>query len=528
MVNTGQRLDIQGICEGLKNGTLMLESTKGKFAVPADLDRKVCYLSDGSVIVASSYKSDPLFLDYLNTLTRGGLEYEITPADLTDIERILNTAANTAQRDEDDAERQKQMVNLIERATSQKASDLHLVVYEKVCHIMIRVDGDMIKLQQLSAPDGISLMRCAYQTMCDTADETLRDNEAQDGSLKSSFVQRLGLFGARLATRPLARGKLMVMRLLYDTSSSGEGLESLNYPPELAEAIRRFTHLSHGIVIFSGPTGSGKSMAMQRSLENMIRYFENRLHVLTIENPPEYRIEGANQTPLSHHGSWAADIKNSMRLDPDVMMIGEIRDLDSALAGFRAAMTGHGIWTTLHTNDSTSVVDRLFDLGVEKSLLLDPSLLRGIVSQNLVQHLCPHCSTGIDKAEISIPDDMRERLDRYVDLKAVRFRHKDGCARCKHRGIIGRLPVAEVLQPNHSFFETYINEGKAAARRFWLEKMGGVSKTQHLIRLINQGKVDPFEGEKSVGPIDDDYRTIGYVAEPLPASSRPASRVEIA
>ena len=128
------QLDIGAICQGLKAGSLNLVSDQGKYAAPGDLEGKVCYLSDGTVIVAASYKSDPLFLDYLNTLDRSGLEYSIYPADLTDIERVHSVASTFERGDEDDAERQKQMVSLIERATAQKASDLHLVVHVHLAH----------------------------------------------------------------------------------------------------------------------------------------------------------------------------------------------------------------------------------------------------------------------------------------------------------------------------------------------------------------------------------------------------------
>lgn len=507
-------ISVNDVCEQLKTGSLEIVSTNGALAIHEELTHKAALLSDDTLVVAADSIGDPLLLDYTNRLDRAGVAHELEIVQLSDISRMREawSASGGNMNQADVAERQYEMVRLIEAAVRLGGSDLHLVSEGdddgQICWIYVRVHGEKRLFKQVSGFDGVALMRAAYQTMCDTGQQTFRDHEPQDARLKADYVKRLGLFGARLATRPRSPGIMMILRLLYDNMGDA-GLESLGYPYLQQEQIRRFTHLPHGIVIFTGPTGSGKSMAMKASLQERIDFFDHSIHVVTIEDPPEYPIRGANQTALSHHRDWAADIANCLRLDPDTLMVGEIRDLASAIAGFRAAMTGHGIWTTLHTTDATSAIDRLYDLGIMRSLLTNPALMRGVVSQNLVQQLCPHCA--VTRYEVDIPNDMQERLERVGVLEHARFRNPDGCLRCDHQGILGRLPVAEILQPTMPFFDTYMREGIAAARRLWLTELGGRSKTSWLIELVREGIVDPFNGEREVGPLDDDLLTIGTV-----------------
>ncbi|MDL4860762.1 ATPase, T2SS/T4P/T4SS family [Halomonas elongata] len=503
-------IDIEDKIRRLKNGELEIASRKESMAPPRQVGEFISFLSDGTLALSIDHTTEPLVLDYLTNLDRKQVHYELHTANLAEVHRLNECIVQEYQETGTEAQRQEQVVSIIKSATQQKASDVHVVVDRSYCRVMIRVNGELHPFRQMSHGEGMALIRSTYQTMSDSGDESLRINESQDARLKTEWVSRVGLFGARVATRPLGTsGLMMILRLLYDHGNDAKTINDLGYLKSQNESIERFTHLSHGIVIYSGPTGSGKSTAMAVSLESLGRFFDYRLHILTIENPPEYRISCANQTPLNYQGDWAEDIRNAMRLDPDVMMIGEIRDLDSCTAAFRAAMTGHGIWTTVHANDTTSVIDRLSDLGVNRSLLLDPSLVRGVVNQNLVQQVCPRCSLRFDQVCQDIPDDLISRIRRYTQVQATRYRNPDGCSTCQNTGIAGRLPVAEILETDLRFFDVYSDQGKIRARQYWVKELGGVTKNMHLIKLIDSGLVDPISAERSVAPIDDDMRTLG-------------------
>ncbi|WP_241236228.1 ATPase, T2SS/T4P/T4SS family, partial [Pseudomonas aeruginosa] len=181
-------------------------------------------------------------------------------------------------------------------------------------------------------------------------------------------------------------------------------------------------------------------MTLKVTMEGLDKLHGGSKHILTIEDPPEYRIrgEGINQTPLVYDATdpdaerqaWAAGIANGMRLDPDYMMIGEVRDLFAAVAAFRGAMTGHGLWSTLHTNSAIGIVQRLKDLGVDPGLLFDPALLTGLINQSLLPKLCPHCKVRFQDHQDQLAPDLVERVQRLTDVSQV-YVKGPGCQACR-------------------------------------------------------------------------------------------------
>jgi len=181
-----------------------------------------------------------------------------------------------------------------------------------------------------------------------------------------------------------------------------------------------------------------------------------------VEDPPEYPIPGAIQTPVANvstaeerSAAFQAAIKAAMRLDPDVIMIGEIRDTPSASLALQAAMTGHQVWTTLHANNSIAIVDRLIDLGVPAEILCDPAIVSGLVSQRLVKTLCPHCKVSLKNAigSLSIREEY-ERIAKYIDLESVYIKG-EGCDKCSGSGLLGRTVVSEVILPDNKIMEFF-------------------------------------------------------------------------
>ncbi|MDF5910306.1 ATPase, T2SS/T4P/T4SS family [Pseudomonas aeruginosa] len=262
----------------------------------------------------------------------------------------------------------------------------------------------------------------------------------------------------------------MILRLLYDDTGL-DSLEQLGYLPEQNALFDRMMRMPYGINILSGPTGSGKSMTLKVTLEGLDKLHGGSKHILTIEDPPEYRIrgEGINQTPLVYDATdpdaerqaWAAGIANGMRLDPDYMMIGEVRDLFAAVAAFRGAMTGHGLWSTLHTNSAIGIVQRLKDLGVDPGLLFDPALLTGLINQSLLPKLCPHCKVRFQDHQDQLAPDLVERVRRLTDVSQVHVKGP-GCQACRGSGVNGRSIVAEVVLPTLAFMRVF---AKAAQPR---------------------------------------------------------------
>lgn len=511
------------------NGAKVLTAEGARFALSPEQRDMMCLTSDGILYVSSSSGMNHHVLGFIERLTRNNVPFKRIEIPLGKIRQLYQEAAQQhshsshgASGADDTTHRQKEVIKLIKECVSMGVSDIHFRVKSDITEIWVRIHGE---LQRLRTEDGVpreysklhghELCATMYNAMCDVAEEFHKPEQSQDGRLKKEHLRACGLFGARIATRPTERGYLMVLRLLYDHRGKKPTMLDLGYLAEQIALIRRMTQRTVGINIFSGPTGSGKSTTLECLLSMLLAEFENKIHLLTLEDPPEYEVEGAVQTPIicdrkdpaALAREWASAISNSMRLDPDVMMVGEMRDLDSAVAAFRAAMTGHGLWTTLHANDVTSILARLQDIGVQMSLLTDAALVTGLINQSLAPVLCPNCKVPFLKAT-GLAEDLVGRVKsicvpEQVYVKGPGCDHKD----C-HHGIAGRTVIAEVIMPTQQFMSVFQKEGKAAARSFWVKEMAGITKTQHLIRRINEGIIDPLLAERRVCSLDYDLITL--------------------
>jgi len=504
-----------------------LTAEGGKYRLEPNLRDMMCLTDDGTLYVSASHATNQHVLGFMERLRLNNFAFKVERVSLSEIKELYNTASpsesntrlskNVSVRNVgEETHRQTEVVRLLKDAVEAGASDIHFIVDEHHCRIRYRVNGDLETKREQMAQDGRDLCGTIYMSMCDVAESTYKPYKSQDARIKRDFLKQCGLFGARVATRPTDRGNLMVLRLLYDSRDKKLTLEGGGYLPEQIAQIRRMGQRTTGINIFSGPTGSGKSTTLERVLSDLLVSFENKIHLLTIEDPPEYAIAGAIQTPIicdkddddAISREWSRSISNSMRLDPDVMMIGEMRDLSSAVSAFRAAMTGHGVWTTLHANDVMSILERLRDIGVEISLLSDPALITGLINQWLARKVCPGCSKPYLQHKHEVAPDLAERIERLCDASKVRLKGK-GCDACKHTGISGRTVIAEVLVPTRALMTVFKEKGKSDARQFWVKHMNGITKNQHLIRRINEGLIDPALGERDVCPLDEDLITLG-------------------
>ncbi|HEY0846344.1 MAG TPA: ATPase, T2SS/T4P/T4SS family [Noviherbaspirillum sp.] len=484
-------------------------SRSGEYAASDDERKFVCLLEDGRLFVADGQAMNPRVLSYCARLQRMNRPYRTVIVSMEMIRLAYQTGAGQAEGGGRVEHTQMQVLakDLLTKACSNRASDIHIRVKKFTTEILFRVHNDLVKISEQTREYGERLLATLYGAMTSVSDSSYKPTERQDAAIADRDKLPDRLYGVRIATSPTSEGNVMVLRLLYNDAGDDIDLRPLGFSSLHAAAIQTLKEHPIGMNIISGPTGSGKSTTLQRVLCGEIIESAGKLHVITVEDPVEYPIEGAVQTPVTNAGTeeersrvFSAAIANAMRLDPDTIMIGEIRDGASAQSALRAAMTGHQVWTTVHANSAMAIVDRLIDLGLPVSMVADHGVVTGLISQRLVKLLCPHCKRKMRDHLHELPPAMINRLERATggDLDGI-FLAGFGCPQCKEKGTIGRSVIAEIIVPDQTFFELIREGKKSKAFQYWLSDLGGRTIVEHAIDKVMAGLVDPTIAEKTVG-----------------------------
>jgi type IV pilus assembly protein PilB len=322
--------------------------------------------------------------------------------------------------------------SIIENAIVSRVSDIHIEPFDNHIKVRYRIDGkniEIMKLPRQFAPSIIS--RIKIMSHLDISEKRL----PQDGRIKlKMFNKEIDL---RVSTIPVAFGEKCVMRIL-DSSSIKVNLNDLGFEPDDLEKYIKAVKSPHGIILVTGPTGSGKSTTLYATL-NLLN--DVSVNIVTAEDPIEYNLEGVNQLQVNEEIglTFAKALRSFLRQDPDIIMVGEIRDAETADIAIRAALTGHLVLSTLHTNDAPSAVARLVDMGIPPYLLA--SSLRLILAQRLVRKICTACKTEYE------PD---YALKKEIGLENAdyKFYKGKGCTVCNNTGYKGRMAIYEIMPIN--------------------------------------------------------------------------------
>jgi type IV pilus assembly protein PilB len=374
------------------------------------------------------------------------------------------------------------LVNLIIlRAVKESASDVHVEPFgEDILKVRYRIDG--ILHDVMSLPKNLQLAvisRIKIMSDLDIAERRL----PQDGRIQVNVGGRK--INIRVSILPAVTGESAVLRIL-DPSSILLELDSLGFSPDILPDFLSLIKKPNGIILVTGPTGSGKSTTLYTTL-NLLNSTEKK--IMTIEDPVEYRLKGISQVQAKPKIglTFAAGLRSFLRQDPDIMLVGEIRDKETAEIAVQAALTGHIVLSTLHTNDAPSSVVRLVDMGIEPFLI--SSSVIGIIAQRLVRKICPKC-----KKEIKITPDMKKILDEYeIGNNEITLYKGEGCPYCKDTGYKGRVAIFELMVITENIREMIIKNvstGKlreaAIKEGMCLLKLDGIKKVCEGMTTIDE------------------------------------------
>jgi len=432
--------------------------------IPLDIARKFNVIAISRIgkilIVAISDPSNIYVLDAIKFITRCSVQPVISP------EKAIQKAIDTHYQDtggidqilkglkEEDLEvieqseevpteqdlrsqvQDKPLVKLVDSiigdAIRRGCSDIHIETYEKIIRVRYRLDGNLHEMSPIPFKYRAAIVsRVKIMADLDISERRL----PQDGRIKVKFGDRA--VDLRVSVLPTIFGEKVVMRIL-DPRSVNVDLTKLGFSEHSLKEFDKAIHFPFGMILVTGPTGSGKTTTLYSALKQINT---TDINLMTAEDPVEFNFEGINQVAVkSEIGlTFAASLRSFLRQDPDVIMVGEIRDSETAEIAVRAALTGHLVFSTLHTNDAPSTIDRLIDMGIPNYLVA--SCVRLVMAQRMVRKVCPNC-----KQEVKIPPETLEMLGLAEDeIKDIKIYQGKGCSECNNTGYSGRTGIFEVM-----------------------------------------------------------------------------------
>lgn len=504
----------------------IVEASEGRVCALAMNDETALILQDGNLPEAFALREKLINSNRY-------LRVRIREADPGLLNMLLQQyqARESSLNNEEDTKLQSEFLQMVADAMRQGASDVHIELHSLQAKVRFRIHGRLKEVMTWSFDYAHRLSGVAFAVTAEELDGVTFNPRAPQFALVDKVINgtRVRL---RLNSIPASPdGYDVIIRILPIGQEQGKvSVRDLGYDRQQELLIRSAMAQPSGVLVVSGTTGSGKSTSLNVLLSEKIRN-EPSLKLITIEDPPEYFISGATQVPVTRRGdagasAFAATMRAVMRCDPDIIMVGEVRDEETAKLLQQATLTGHKTLTTLHTAGVITIIQRLEQLGVERPVMGSKGFFSGLIYQRLLGITCPHCAVPLnDKigaTEIGIRRLGDEaawkaalmRWDFVARKKGLRINDVslasvDGCKKCSH-GSNGRTVVAEVLIPDEKMLEM-IGEGRDGDLLKHWRRNGGLTVVEHALNKVIEGTVCPLVAEAGVGPLsasivaDDGY-----------------------
>ncbi len=534
------------IAGGLEFSGDVLTVEGGKLKIP-DESRNLCVLfENGMWLVSASHRLSPLVTSVAQMAARHG--HQINPARYV-TPNIIRQAYLYADRKAsvsrlDDNAVRRRIVDTLQKAVEAGANDVHIEASDGRTRIEFRIDGALRLWETWTQKEGELMLSSVYSHSVGQSGATANWQEPQAAMLTSTstgpdaLALPKGVISVRCQWVPLSDGgRYLDMRLQYDSAHLfGENfimadVDSLGFSQEQLKVVQSLRQAPGGMRVFAGPVNQGKTTTLRVTLNRRMAETNMQLNCLLVEDPPEGGIVGARQVGVSssvkdeqREKSFVEIMRCALRLDPDIVMLGEVRDIQTAKFAFRLALTGRQVYTTTHVYAALAVPQRLRDIGMEPYLVYDHHLLRGMFCQRLLRGMCSHCRIPLAdahselgphykdlarrvRAGLAIMDSSRKGgsvgvYDRLSepDLRNVYIANPEGCSHC-FRGRAGRTICAEVIETDQKIMELLQDNRMEEARDYWLSPTGmnGVTMLWHSLEKIRRGEVSPDDAEFEVG-----------------------------
>lgn len=439
---------------------------------------------------------------------------KIVPATSTLIRLLLASAKEEEEQLEEDfladpdaiSLQQQRLRMLVSEAIREHVSDIHIEVRQEVARVKFRQHGELRLHTEWAARVGREVAAVAFNHETDHAITHFNPSVPQNASMPL-HVDGLDV-RLRLASLPAHGGFDVVMRVLTTGREQNHTLADLGYAKDQVALIQKSTAMPHGAVLIAGPTGSGKTT----TLATCMKMVTSERKIYTIEDPVEKLISNATQVPVNtekEDRDFANMGRSALRMDPDVIVLGELRDEETARVMIRAAITGHLVFSTIHTNNATAIITRLVDMGISPVLLGDPNVLNSLICQRLLPKLCQHCAVPLTNSPLHQAYLARWQSIIGENIEQIRIRGGKNCSYCKGTGISGRTVIAEIIWIDEQS-RRFIQQCDIIGWEKYLKEQGWMSYQERALALVCAGICDPLDAERTVGDLNPQLNQQAY------------------
>lgn len=503
--------------------------------LPLSLTDKVAIDRVGKAIyVDRRCAGDPQLLTWQDRNRSAGIPMQIKPCDVDEVAKLRASGMRSDNSDDDELVVRNHALEIIMTSAKYSASDVHIMMRGTYSEIQIVIKGGLRVLKRLTQAEGEAIARAIYQGIAKTRDSSYNELDFQNAQIPGDALPpNIGLSSVRIVRGPSypqsMNGAFMTMRLQYMTGQAGarqtdlaplelprqpEGrlsLLNMGYTEQQVGKLKTLMDAPNGLVIFTGPTGSGKTTTMFEVLQEVARTKPQRRQV-TVEDPVEYPMEWAVQMAITGArndketgAAFGERVRVALRMAPNIVLLGEVRGPEVAVAALEASVTGHQVWSTMHVTDPFLFVERLELMDrerLDRRVFCDHKIVRGVVAQRLLPKLCPHCSVLLSEKPDSLSQRIIDALTTWGDIDRVRV-HGAGCVSCGYDKTQGRFAVAEIVLMDAAVMSDFIHHGSDVARSNHRAKQDSdPSMLESAIMHTLAGTLDPRDVEDWVDLIE--------------------------